>query len=48
MLDEILAQDYPKQETLKDGTKVSIRPLEADGPAVTAKAIAPSIDQRTG
>ena len=30
MLQEILAQEYPKQETLKDGTKVSIRPLEAD------------------
>ena len=30
MLDEILAQEYPKQETLKDGTKVTIRPLEAD------------------
>ena len=30
MLQEILAQEYPKLETLKDGTRVTIRPLEAD------------------
>ena len=30
MLEEILAQEYPKTEKLKNGAKVTIRPLESD------------------
>ena len=30
MLEEVLSQEYPKTETLKNGTKVTIRPLESD------------------
>ena len=30
MLEEILAQEYPKTETLKNGSAVTIRPLESD------------------
>ena len=30
MLEEILAQEYPTTQTLKNGSKVTIRPLESD------------------